>query len=128
MPIFPGYVFCRLEVENRFPLLTIPGVVHVVGVGRVPLPLDDREVRALQTAIHAEAKLEPCPFLEGGERVRVGNGPLDGVEGIRVASGEGCRVALSLTVLKRSVAVEIHPEWLTPAAAASRPDRYTQEC
>src|SRR5580700_8392089 len=28
--LFPGYVFCRLDVEHRLPVLTAPGVVGLV--------------------------------------------------------------------------------------------------
>src|SRR5271156_4624653 len=49
-PLFPGYVFSRLHVENRFPLLTIPSVLHFVGIGKTPLPVDAEEIRTIQSA------------------------------------------------------------------------------
>jgi transcription antitermination factor NusG len=36
LPLFPGYVFCKLHPEHRLPLLTIPGVLHFVGIGKSP--------------------------------------------------------------------------------------------
>ena len=53
MPLFPGYVFCRLNPEFRLPLLTIPGVMSSVGIGRAPMPIDDAEITAIQTAVGA---------------------------------------------------------------------------
>jgi transcription antitermination factor NusG len=41
VPLFPGYVFCRVDPEFRLPLLTIPGVLSFVGIGKVPAPIDD---------------------------------------------------------------------------------------
>ena len=29
-PLFPGYIFCKFDVTNRFPLLVIPGVRSLV--------------------------------------------------------------------------------------------------
>ena len=39
LPLFPGCLFCQFNPLNRLPILSIPGVVHVVGVGRTPSPL-----------------------------------------------------------------------------------------
>ena len=40
-PLFPGYVFCQFDAQKRLPILITPGVLSVVGRGRVPLPVDD---------------------------------------------------------------------------------------
>ncbi len=114
LPLFPGYVFCRLEPERRFPLLTIPGVVHVVGIGKVPVPLDEAEVAALQTAVRSEMKVEPCSYVESGQRVRLDTGPLGGIEGFLMNTPERYRVVLNLSVLRRSIAVDIDHHWLAP--------------
>jgi transcription antitermination factor NusG len=123
LPLFPGYIFCRLEAEHRFPLLTIPGVVHVVGIGKIPVPMDDNEVASLQTAIRSELKVEPWPFVEVGQRVRVESGPLGGLEGFLVETLERHRVVVSLSALKRSVAVEIDHNWLVPPSTSGQ-ERY----
>src|SRR5215831_8282425 len=52
-PLFPGYVFCWLNPQNRLPLLTIPGALHFVGVGRAPAPIDDAEIAAIQSAVQS---------------------------------------------------------------------------
>jgi transcription antitermination factor NusG len=123
LPLIPGYIFCRLEAEHRFPLLTIPGVVHVVGIGKIPVPIDDGEIAALQTAIRSEMKIEPWPFVGAGERVRLESGPLDGLEGFLVNTPERHRVVVSLSALERSVAVEIDHHWLAPSSTSDR-ERY----
>src|SRR5437868_3671623 len=53
LPLFPGYVFCRLNAEHRLPLLTIPGVLHFVGIGKAPVPIADAEIAALQKTIQS---------------------------------------------------------------------------
>ena len=47
LPLFPGYIFCRFDLQHRLPILTTPGVVSVVGIGRRPVPIDDAEIAAL---------------------------------------------------------------------------------
>src|ERR1700683_1837418 len=84
MPLFPGYVFCRLNPEFRLPPLTIPGVMSFVGIGRVPAPIDDAEIAAIQAAVGAGLVAEPYPFLEVGQRGRLAEGPLAGLGGLLV--------------------------------------------
>ena len=43
LPLFPGYVFSRLDVNCRLPVLVIPGVVRIVGLGKIPVPVDEKE-------------------------------------------------------------------------------------
>jgi transcription antitermination factor NusG len=119
LPLFPGYVFCRLKGESRLPILTIPGVLHFVGVGKVPVPIDDAEVAALQTAIQSGLWAEPWPFLDVGQRVRIEEGPLTGVEGLLIEVRKKQRVVVSVSLLKRSVAVEIERHWARPLDRSS---------
>src|SRR5579872_6113349 len=50
-PLFPGYVFCQFDAQNRLPVLITPGVIAVVGRGRVPFPVDDAEISGIQTLV-----------------------------------------------------------------------------
>jgi len=114
LPLFPGYLFCRLDPQHRLPLLTIPGVLHFVGVGKAPTPIDDVEVAAIQKAIQSGLVAEPWPFLEIGQRVRLEDGPLAGLEGILAETPKQHRIVVSVTLLRRSVAVSIERHWATP--------------
>jgi transcription antitermination factor NusG len=107
LPLFPGYVFCRLNPERRLPILTIPGVLHFVGLGRIPVPIDDAEIAAIEIAVRSGLQIEQWPFLNVGQRVRVEFGPLAGVEGILVEVRKQRRIVVSVSLLQRSVGVEI---------------------
>ena len=120
LPLFPGYVFCRLDPQRRLPLLTIPGVLHFVGIGKTPAPIDDAEIAAIQAAVKSGLSAEPWPFLETGQRLRVEEGPLAGVEGILVGRGKQHRIVVSITLLRRSVAVAIDRNCVTPLDSAGR--------
>src|ERR1700719_4404386 len=47
-PLFPGYLFCRFDFQNRRPVITTPGVLQIVGFGHKATPLSDEEIQALQ--------------------------------------------------------------------------------
>jgi transcription antitermination factor NusG len=120
LPLFPGYLFCRLDPQRRLPLLTIPGVLNLVGIGKIPVPIEDVEIAALQTAARSGLLTEPWPFLEIGQRVRLDEGPLAGLEGILVGTSKPERIVVSVTLLKRSVAVSIERHWATPLGGSGR--------
>ena len=107
LPLFPGYVFCRLNPLARLPILMTPGVIQILGAGRMPVPVDEREIASLQSAIKARIPLQPSPFFQAGQRVRIAEGSLSGVEGIVMDTKQGLRLVLSVTLLQRSVLLEI---------------------
>src|ERR1700719_5279839 len=50
-PLFPGYLFCQLDLINRAPILTIPGVIRIVGTARNPVAIDETEIASIQSAV-----------------------------------------------------------------------------
>src|SRR2546422_10613255 len=62
-PLFPGYVFCRFDPAQRIGILTIPGVVSVVGIGKNPAPIPSDEIAAIETVLKSGLQSEPCPYL-----------------------------------------------------------------
>src|SRR5205823_8796752 len=48
MPLFPGYLFCRINPHNRLTVLMTPGVIQIVGVGKTPIPVEEEEIEAIQ--------------------------------------------------------------------------------
>ena len=107
LPLFPGYVFCQLNPLNRLPVLSVPGVVQIVGAGRILLPIDQSEIDAIQAAVQSGRPTKPSPFLGIGQKVRIEDGPLFGIEGILLGFGRHQRLVLSISLLQRSIAVEI---------------------
>lgn len=114
LPLFPGYVFCQFDPAKRLPVVTVPGVVQVVGVGKIPVPVDETEIAAIQAAIKSGFHREPWPFLQVGHKVKIECGPLSGVEGVLLAYRGHQRIVLSVTLLQRSVAVQVDEAWVQP--------------
>ena len=113
-PLFPGYVFCRFDRSNRLPILTVPGVVSVIGVGKEPMPIPDHEIEAIETVLRSGLHSQPWPYLPGGQRIRIEKGALTGLEGIVVNGKKNeWRLVVSVTLLQRSVAVEIDRAWIS---------------
>jgi len=116
LPLFPGYVFVRIASQERVRVLEVPGVLSMVGFGRIPAPLPDFEIEALRSGLGL-GKIEPHPFLVIGERVRIKRGPMAGMQGILVRRKSSFRVVLALDVIMKCVAVEVDAEDVEAAVA-----------
>jgi transcription antitermination factor NusG len=90
-----------------------PGVIQIVGNGDTPLQVPDAEIERIQIAVSAEGPRQPWPYIEVGERVRVNYGSLRGLEGILINFKGSHRVVVSVSLLQRSVAVEVDLGWVS---------------
>ncbi len=115
LPLFPGYVFCRVDPKVRLPVLTTPGVLRIVGAGRVPIALEDHEISSLQRAAESGVPMQPHPFWRTGQMGRVIAGPLAGIEGIVVGTKHSMRLVISVSLLQRSVLLEIDSDCVAAA-------------
>jgi transcription antitermination factor NusG len=113
VPLFPGYFFCRMNPSNRLPVLMTPGVIQIVGVGKTPIPVEEEEIIAIQRAGKSGLSTMPWPYLEVGHMARIEEGPLRGLTGIVVKIKSGMKLILSVSLLQRSVAVEIERSWVS---------------
>lgn len=107
LPLFPNYVFCRVTTSSTGRVVTTPGVIRFVGVGGIPSPIDDHEIEALQRVVSTRLPTQPWPHLPVGQRVELGAGPLRGLQGILTQAANRDRFIVSISLLQRSVSVEI---------------------
>ena len=115
--LFPGYVFCRSTFEDRLTVLRQPGVTGVVSFCRVPAFIPDEQLAAVRRMLSADLPLGPWPFLCAGQRVRVKNGVLAGLEGTLVRDTSAWRVVVCVEALQRSIAVQVDRDQIYPLAA-----------
>jgi transcription termination/antitermination protein NusG len=114
-PLFPGYIFFRFTEYLNANVITVPGVIRIVGTRDGPLPVDDEEIAGLKRVVKLALDAKPCAFVTTGQVVRIGVGPLSGLEGIVLREKNRHQLILSVQLLQRSVAVEIDRMWLDPS-------------
>lgn len=107
LPLFSCYVFLRGDIEHRLPILTTPGVHGLVTSAGKLAGIPEEQIQAVRTVIENRINVEPHPFLRCGDLVRVKSGALCGLEGLLVRKKGQTRLIISVTLLERSVAVEV---------------------
>src|SRR5262249_22305278 len=107
VPLFPGYVFCHLRQPHQLPVLTTPGVLGILGVGKTPTPVENTEIESIRTAMARAALLRNCTVIQTGQRARIVEGPFAGVAGVVLSARSPLRLQLAITLLNRAVLLEI---------------------
>lgn len=106
LPLFPGYVFIRMPIQERVQVLEQPGVIHLVGSNGKAIPLPDQEIERLRSSL-SFCSAEPYPFMTPGRSVRIKSGPMEGLEGKILRRKGRLRLVVSLELLQRSIVFEI---------------------
>lgn len=114
LALFPGYVFVRIELQDKIQVLKVPGAVRLVTFNGQPAALPEQEIECLRNRQSNSSNIEPHPYLRVGRRVRVRSGPMQGLEGIIRRNKDKCRVVFSLDLIMRSVAIEVDEADLEP--------------
>lgn len=99
LPLFPSYLFCRFDLQNRVGLgrvVSTPGVRRIVSFGGEPAAVVDHEIEALVKLMATEMPREPWRYIPFGVRLRIDIGPLAGVEGIRQPNGSNRKLCSQL--------------------------------
>jgi transcription antitermination factor NusG len=108
LPLFPCYVFVCCEQGGDWSrVLTTPGIHSVVSFAGHPAQIPDAELESIRRATENDCKIEPYPFLNCGDWVRVKSGALAGVEGYLVRKKNVFRLVLSVEMLGKSAALEV---------------------
>jgi transcription antitermination factor NusG len=107
LPLFPGYVFVQMTERNRLDILRLPGVVQLVCFQGKPATIAPSEIEALRNGSSSSVVIQPHPYLQEGRRVRIISGPMVGTEGIYVRRKQQTRLVISISLIQRSVAMEI---------------------
>jgi transcription antitermination factor NusG len=113
LPLFPTYLFVHISSRERVKVLQSPGVLHIVGNPREPVPLADSEVELLRSGLSGK-RIEPYSALVVSEKVRIKSGMMQGIEGTLVRKSTGDRFVLTIGLINQHAAMEVDPDLLEP--------------
>lgn len=123
LPLFSGYLFCRATLEQWLLILHTPGVRDVVTFGRTPVAVPDAEIEAVRRITQSNLRVEPHPYCSTGPLVSIKRGPLAGMEGVLVESCAGCKILVSVSLLRKAASAELDASWIRSAPESSCDER-----
>ena len=112
VPLFPGYLFVRTDLEprERLEIVKTPGVVRIVGNKDGPIPVPDDTIASLKIMTAADLPVTTGARFRRGDRVMVVKGPFTGVVGAFIRyKGQG-RVIVHIEALGQYAGVEVYED------------------
>jgi len=128
VPLFPNYLFVRIELETEaHRVMWSPGVKRIVSFGDGPTPLNNCVVDFLRQLTGSDGAIKARSRLRTGQEVEIRGGPFDGLLGIiqDPPDAKG-RVRILLKLLSRQISVRmgvefIQGDWLGIGSAVVSP-------
>jgi transcriptional antiterminator RfaH len=108
-PLFPRYLFLDIDLaETRWrAVLSTPGVAGLVSEGLGPAAVPEGVVEALQARHDGRGLIELEQPLRPGDRVRILDGPLSGMDGLFEQCDDRDRVTVLLDLIGRGTRVTL---------------------
>lgn len=114
-PLFPSYVFVRIHAAARGSVLGSPGALRIVGNGQGPVPVPEAEIEFLRSDF-CRKRAEPYLDLVIGKKVRIKDGPMQGVQGTLVQKKNSLRFVLTIALINQNAALEVRADDLEPVS------------
>lgn len=103
-PLYAGYLFCRMTAHTTGSMVTCPGIVKPVTVGKALAVVTPAEIESVRGLVDSGIAIECWRFMSSGTTVEIGSGPLKGVRGILAGDPGNRRLVVTVNLLQRSVA------------------------
>lgn len=114
-PLFPGYLFVRVSLEDQYQQVTrMVGVKTFVSFGGFPVPLTDETIETLRRREGPDGLIR-CEAGDEATEVEVVDGPFRGLTAVverRLAARDRVRVLMHM--LQREASVELPERWVRP--------------
>ena len=124
VPLFPGYLFARVDERARLAVLEDEGVVKTVHFGGVLAVVPEREMALIRALAASPERVEAVgreAFPLGAE-VYISRGPLAGVHGRVVGHPRELYLLVEVPSVQQAVRIHLPADWaLRPASQAAPP-------
>jgi transcription antitermination factor NusG len=107
-PLFPGYVFLRLEKLERQKVFQSDYVANLLDV--VDQELFEHQLNDILQALDTGYEICLAPQITAGNRVRIKSGPLRGMEGLVEKRTGKVQVLLRLDFISQAAAVSMEAD------------------
>lgn len=107
-PLFPGYLFVRVQRRHRLTLVQnryVANVLEVVDQAEFEAQLED-----IYRALEARVEIRVCPEIKPGLQVRIKSGPLRGTEAWVESRSKMCDVHLRLDFIGKAVVAKVQAD------------------
>jgi transcription antitermination factor NusG len=105
-PLFSGYVFARFPTQFRRSVISVPGVLRLLGQEERDM-VSCADLDRIRIGLASGLLMRPHGLVAVGTRVRVRDGVFAGAEGVVREMRRQCRVIISLAAVHLSFSLEV---------------------
>lgn len=116
-PLFSGFCFARFSRHDQLAVLTLPGVVRIVGCNG-PEAIPDEEMVSLQKLAVSGLDYERHEYCEEGMLVEVIGGPLARMRGTLIRKAGRDHVVVQVRLIQQSASVQVERSNIRPVLDA----------
>ena len=111
VPLFKSYVFVCLDYNGLNIVKTLPGFAQYVRFGGYPAVIREQQIELLKVVVDNCNEVDAIATkLVKGDKVKICEGPMKGIEGILVSDQWGKKVAIEIAQLNQSVMITMASE------------------
>lgn len=120
-PLFPSYLFARVDERERLDVLADEGVVKTVSFGGTLAEVRDETIAALRALVDLPGGVEAIAMqaLPPGTPVILTNGPLEGARGTVQGSPKPLYLTIAVDAIRQSVRIQVPADWAMRTAATA---------
>jgi transcription antitermination factor NusG len=110
-PLFPSYVFVKVNASEQLKVKQVPGVINFVSYCGRPVILNDAEIERIQSIVnnYSEVELISIQNLNIGNKVKIKDGALFNYQGV-VTQVMGKTVLMTIEQLNCVLTVKVNIE------------------
>ncbi len=105
VPLFCGYLFFKGDQQQRYEALKTGRIAQVLEVANQEKLIF--ELSRIHSAATRQQNLELCDFVSKGKKMRIIDGPFQGLEGIVKQRKNKTRLILQVQIIRQAASVEI---------------------
>lgn len=112
VPLFPNYVFVKVNEVKRAHLFSIKELVRFVSIERKPVVIQEKEISAIRKVLAEDVNVCAGEYFQDGTHVRIARGQLAGLEGIVVKQNSKFRLLIKINGLMKAFSVNVSSQMI----------------
>ncbi len=105
--LFSCYVFVRIALKDRLPILQTDGAARLVTFNQKPVPIPEAQIEAIRQLLQGKVAMERADYWTMGQQVEIINGPLAGLKGqLQKVKGQS-RLVIAIDAIQQAISVDI---------------------
>jgi len=113
LPLFKGYVFVKININDTLPVLETHGVHHIIKFAKVIAEIPEEQIYAIKQMLEGGYEGISTDYFVVGTKVKVEMGPMKGVKGIVSRIDGEDKLVIKIDAIQHAIALHIDRHLLT---------------